>query len=77
MRARIIRSQIETCGSVEVIWNDSFSVYFSADDLSLPPVSVSVNGVSLEPDEIQRRVKVSRLSANLTVQGCGVQKVSR
>lgn len=77
MRTRIIRSQIGTNGSIEVVWNDGLAVHFSADDLSLPPVSAPLNGIVLQPDEIQRRVQVSRASAHQTLNGCGVQEVSK
>jgi hypothetical protein len=63
--ARIIRSQVEPRGIV-VEWNDGIEFVFDSN--------LNMQDASLLND---RREIVSRTSAEQTLRGCGVQKVSR
>lgn len=74
--ARIIRSQIvpgvET-GAVQVDWSDGIEVLFNVNDLQevLAVASDEPQPLEIPNSEIERRIVVSRSSAQCTVKGCG------
>lgn len=69
-KARIIESKIVNDG-VEIIWNDGFMVYFDPSNSTKFPKCINVTAqMHLAKEEIERRVIVSRTSAQTTLSGC-------
>lgn len=76
MNARIIRSQIVPgveVGAVQVDWSDGVEVLFNVNDLRqvLAVASDEPDSLEIPNSEIERRIVVSRSSAQCTVKGCG------
>lgn len=69
--ARIIRSEIGANGAVEVVWNDNAAFFFDATNLFKPPEIV--NASDMVKQEMSRRILVSRTSAIVTCEGCGIK----
>lgn len=79
MTAQIIRSQITDRG-VEVEWSDGMLFVFALEDCDNPIQAVNQFPGRFYPKsrpEIVRLEAVSLTSARETLNGCGVQKVSR